>query len=156
MINAFYKNSTWQKKVHSFWCSRVQPSEWGFTSPEGSRGNYLLFFSSTSHVLYFLTDSVAYCTKVLLFFVRKKRFDDASVGKKSQDLSSCFQRAVAYLFPSGLFDKQARPMMKVWFLVTFLNNCSMIFWVTFSFCWYLFIYLQHPNEVFPEQRSKCS
>lgn len=151
MINAFYKNSTWQKKVHSFWCSRVQPLLL-LRVPE----EIICFFSSTSHVLYFLTDSAAYCTKVLLFFVRKKRFDDASVGKKSQDLSSCFQRAIAYLFPSGLFDKQARPMMKVWFLVTFLNNCSMIFWVTFSFCWYLFIYLQHPNEVFPEQRSKCS
>lgn len=43
-----------------------------------------------------------------------------------QDLSSSFQRAIAYLFPSGLFDKQARPLMKVGFFVAFLNNCSML------------------------------
>lgn len=73
-----------------------------------------------------------------------------------RDLCFCFQRAVAYLFPSGLFDKRARPIMKVGFVFAmFLNSCSLILKIFFSFCWFIFVYLQHPTEIFPEQRSKC-
>uniref|UniRef100_A0A663F166 Small ribosomal subunit protein uS9m n=1 Tax=Aquila chrysaetos chrysaetos TaxID=223781 RepID=A0A663F166_AQUCH len=63
----------------------------------------------------------------------KKQIEEFNLGKRhlanmmGEDPETFTQedidRAVAYLFPSGLFDKQARPMMK------------------------------HPTEIFPEQRK---
>ncbi|NWS55659.1 RT09 protein, partial [Chunga burmeisteri] len=63
----------------------------------------------------------------------KKQIEEFNLGKRhlanmmGEDPETFTQenidRAIAYLFPSGLFDKQARPMMK------------------------------HPSEIFPEQRK---
>lgn len=61
------------------------------------------------------------CKRYAVFLykkVPKKYFYDAFVEKNYiYDLAFCFQRAIAYLFPSGLFDKRARPMMKVGFFL---------------------------------------
>ncbi|KAI1241676.1 hypothetical protein IHE44_0005162 [Lamprotornis superbus] len=65
-------------------------------------------------------DSSDDITEFLLVWYRKVKFINCEADCIPFQL---FKRAIAYLFPSGLFDEQARPVMK------------------------------HPNEVFPEQRK---
>uniref|UniRef100_A0A8C4JFM4 Small ribosomal subunit protein uS9m n=1 Tax=Dromaius novaehollandiae TaxID=8790 RepID=A0A8C4JFM4_DRONO len=94
----------------------------------------------------------------------KKQIEEFNLGKRhlanmmGEDPETFTQedidKAIAYLFPSGLFDERARPMMKVGVFVAFLSTLAQYFKQHFSFadvC--LFVYLQHPTEIFPEKRK---
>lgn len=130
MINAFYKTLLHLAEVSSLilmqhsTAFRMRLYFWGFQrklsafllgTPHLCHVFLLIWLPTVQMLCYFLHK---YARNILMMLLWEK--------SHIKDLSSCFQRAIAYLFPSGLFDEQARPMMKVGFLVTFLNNCSMI------------------------------
>lgn len=60
-------------------------------------------FQHVTYVSYFFTDLVAYCTKVMLFFVHKKVhkkcFDDAFVEKRKSHTRSFFLFSESYCLP---------------------------------------------------------
>ncbi|KAH0624587.1 hypothetical protein JD844_032219 [Phrynosoma platyrhinos] len=65
---------------------------------------------------YYRPDATEYCPKALLY-------EEQEPLRRQQISTLREKKAIAYLFPSGLFEKRARPIMK------------------------------HPNEIFPKQRA---
>lgn len=126
MINAFYKNSTWQKKVHSFWCSRVQPSEWGFTSPEGSRGNYLLFFPAHHMCYIFLLIRLPTVQKFCYFLFVRNVLMMLLWGKSHKIFLLVFRE----LLPISFLLAYSTNKPDLWWRYDFLLH----FWITVA--WY--------------------